>query len=327
MSSLEIGNYVSLVGGLGNQLFQYAEARSANPNQELVLTDQFQSEGKAVFKQIDLYDFSLNNSNLGHLGSRDIRYSRYSRLAHNLILRLSNSKEKRVTPFRQMQTMLQRTVINLAETFLFKDIQIHAQPSLGKFPRKKRNSKKGTLQIGYFQHCAWTDNPDIVKELKNLSLKTESSNLLRYKQKYAELDFLAVHMRFGDYLNERSFGIPPKKYYSESLAAHLGARNYDEIILFTNDEKLAKEKFSNLTDIATTIISVDSGLSASENLEIMRLAKGFIIANSTFSWWGAFLAREGNYMVTYPSPWFRGMDKPHMLFPKEWIEVKFGQNI
>jgi hypothetical protein len=315
-------NYVSLVGGLGNQLFQYAEARSANPNQELLLLDQFQNKGEGGIKRIDLYDLSLNNSRSGYLASLN---TRYLRLLHNLILRLSNSKEKKAAPLRQVATMLQRAAIYLVEVFLLEDIQIHAQPSLGKIPRKKRKSEKGTLQIGYFQHCAWVDDVDLVKELKSLSLKKENANLLMYKAKYAESEFLAIHMRFGDYLNERSFGVPDNKYYSDSIALHLSTRKYDEIVLFTNDEQLAKEKIFSLTDIPTTIISAGSGLSAGENLEIMRLAKGFIIANSTFSWWGAFLGSESDYLVTYPSPWFTGMKNPHMLFPKEWVEVKFGR--
>jgi hypothetical protein len=68
---------------------------------------------------------------------------------------------------------------------------------------------------------------------------------------------------------------------------------------------------------------MDSGLTASENLELMRLAKGFIIANSTFSWWGAFLSREKNCLVTYPSPWFSDLANPPMLFPEKWVGVKF----
>lgn len=317
-------NYVSLVGGLGNQLFQYAEAKSANPNQELVLLDQFQTQGNDGLKKIDIYDFRLNNSRRGYLTSR---HTHCSVLMHNFILRLSNSKEKKIPILRQIRTLLQCVIIKLAEVLPFNSVQIEAQPSLGKFPRKRRKTKKDTLQIGYFQHCAWADNADLVKELKSLSLKNESPSLIQYKEKYAALDFLAVHMRFGDYLAERSFGVPDKNYYKESLALQLSARKYEEIVLFTNDEKLAQEKISNLTDIPTTIISVDSGLSASENLEIMRLAKGFIIANSTFSWWGAFLARERNYLVTYPSPWFVGLKEPFMLLPKEWVEVKYGRNV
>ena len=322
MRSFGMTNYVSLVGGLGNQLFQYAEARSANPNQELVLLDQFQDEGEGAPKIIDLYDFSLSNSKRGYLGSQ---HTQFTRLLHNLILRFSNSREKNAPPLRQMRTVLQRVVVYLVEVLLLENIQIHAQPSLGKFPRKKRNSEKDTLQIGYFQHCAWVRDGDLVKELKNLRLKSENSNLIKYKKRYADSEFLAVHMRFGDYLSERSFGVPDKNYYSDSLALHLSLRKYEEIVLFTNDEQLAKEKISNLTDIPIRIISANAGLSASENLEIMRLAKGFIIANSTFSWWGAFLARESDCLVTYPSPWFTGMKEPHMLFPKEWVEVKFGR--
>jgi hypothetical protein len=319
MSSLETTNYVSLVGGLGNQLFQYAEARSATPKQELVLLDQFQSEGSGGLKSMDLYDFSLYNSRHGHLESRS---TKFFKLSHNLILRLSNSKEK-AAPLRYLGSMLQSVVIYFAQVFFLENVQIQAQPSLGKFPRKKRSLKKNSLQIGYFQHCSWVDNLDIVEELRNLSLKTETSNLLKHKKEYEELEFLAVHMRFGDYLNENSFGVPGKKYFKDSLTLHLNMRKYEVIVLFTNDEQLAKEKFSNLTDIPTAIISTDSGLTASENLELMRLAKGFIIANSTFSWWGAFLSREKNCLVTYPSPWFSGLADPPMLFPERWVGVKF----
>ena len=65
----------------------------------------------------------------------------------------------------------------------------------------------------------------------------------------------------------------------------------------------------------------DDGESAVETLEKMRLGSAYIIGNSTFSWWGAFLSYTQNAPIIYPSPWFIGIDDPNQLIPANWVEI------
>jgi len=58
--------------------------------------------------------------------------------------------------------------------------------------------------------------------------------------------------------------------------------------------------------------------SPTATLQAMRFGRGYIIANSTFSWWGAYLSMTENAPVYAPSPWFKGMRSPEDLLPPHW---------
>ena len=55
---------------------------------------------------------------------------------------------------------------------------------------------------------------------------------------------------------------------------------------------------------------------------LMRHFSGYIIANSSFSWWGAFLRMDKSAPVCVPKPWFKGMRDPNLLIPADWIQVE-----
>jgi len=58
--------------------------------------------------------------------------------------------------------------------------------------------------------------------------------------------------------------------------------------------------------------------------EIMRLGYGYVIANSTFSWWAAYLSRNLNSSVVSPDPWFTGIPEPTYLIPKGWKRIQYN---
>jgi len=58
--------------------------------------------------------------------------------------------------------------------------------------------------------------------------------------------------------------------------------------------------------------------SSASTLEAMRFGRGYVIANSTFSWWGAYLSHTDHAEVIAPDPWFQGMDSPDSLIPRNW---------
>jgi hypothetical protein len=68
-----------------------------------------------------------------------------------------------------------------------------------------------------------------------------------------------------------------------------------------------------------------SKLTSAETLEIMRLGKAYIIANSTFSWWGAMLSKSENPLVICPDIWFKSQAEPLDLIPSSWKRVPAWQ--
>ena len=55
--------------------------------------------------------------------------------------------------------------------------------------------------------------------------------------------------------------------------------------------------------------------------EIMRLGYGYVLANSTFSWWAAYLTRNLEVEVVAPEPWFIGHPDPDLLIPRDWHRI------
>jgi hypothetical protein len=64
--------------------------------------------------------------------------------------------------------------------------------------------------------------------------------------------------------------------------------------------------------------------SPAATLEVMRFGAGYVIANSSFSWWAAFLSKKPDVEVIAPQPWFQGMDEPRDLIPPNWQRIEAG---
>lgn len=126
---------------------------------------------------------------------------------------------------------------------------------------------------------------------------------------------VALHIRRGDFLiNSLNHNNLTIDYYKEALSNFSNDR---EVIIFSDDPQWCNEQ---------ELFSDDRFLvSESENpyvdLCLMSMCSDFIIANSTFSWWGAWLSKNDSKTVIAPSKWF-GVNNLHHnlkdLFPENW---------
>ena len=71
----------------------------------------------------------------------------------------------------------------------------------------------------------------------------------------------------------------------------------------------------------TIYVDINSSEKDYEDLRLMLHCKHFIIANSSFSWWGAWLSNNPNKIVCAPKRWFRSADEGDIV-PKSWIRVE-----
>ena len=155
----------------------------------------------------------------------------------------------------------------------------------------------------------------------SLRILKPSRNLLDFKELAAKEKPLIVHVRLGDYIGIDSFGIPSKVYYEEALSLQSKNSRFNKIWLFSNEPEDALEFIPKIyQDIVRVVPEI--GNSSSETLELMRHGVGYVIGNSTYSWWGAFLSYTDSPLVVAPSPWFKGEPSPHELIPPNWLQIE-----
>jgi hypothetical protein len=174
------------------------------------------------------------------------------------------------------------------------------------------------LPVGYFQSYRWLENDDVLEKLRKLSVKKVGNDLQELQRLAPSAKPLIVHCRFGDYKSESNFGIPDISYYENALNYMFANFSFTDIWVFSDEIELAKEKIpEKYREHVRWIENVDNSSAAS--LDAMRLGYGYVIANSTFSWWGAMLSANAEAPVVAPKKWFRNAPDPVDLIPDSWI--------
>jgi hypothetical protein len=174
------------------------------------------------------------------------------------------------------------------------------------------------LVIGYFQSYRYAEQSlSVLQAIEPVSIGPELEEIVKLAEREIPL---VVHFRLGDYLNESDFGIPGKSYYNSAITTSWSTGLYKSIWVFSDDIPSAKIIFpEKLSKYVRWIDNVDG--SPASTLHAMRFGRGYVIANSTFSWWGAYLSMTENAPVIAPTPWFKGMDSPKELLPPNWETV------
>jgi hypothetical protein len=314
MNSKSSDIHVSFVGGLGNQLFQYANALMLDPQGKIIATcssanplDKFSIPEVVHYASLDVGEFRFFKNKL-------------STKTHNLILR-NSSFENRHPNWKLAGKAFQALTAYFLRFLLDQSPTIYFQSNLGFQPRSNNSIPHQVLQIGYFQHAHWASDARVYDELAQLSVSNPSAKFLEIANEFRGRNTLVIHMRFGDYLNEKLFGVPTLEYYKNSIALQMSTTNFDKVVVFSNGERNALELLESLKLNNVLLVSDNEPLSAIETLELMRLGSAYVLSNSTFGWWGAFLSRQKSAPVICPTPWFQGMDEPKELIPNHWLRI------
>ncbi len=113
-----------------------------------------------------------------------------------------------------------------------------------------------------------------------------------------EYNSVSVHIRRTDYFDKENCIVLGQKYYEEAMGFLKKTINNPKYFFFSDDMEWAKKTFSHLPD-SHFLSNRDY-----EDIVLMSLCKHNIIANSTFSWWSAWLNKNPNKIVITPSKWF-----------------------
>ena len=287
---------VRIIGGLGNQLFGYAAARrlATKNNAELVI------DNVSGFKY-------------------DIEYGRKYELDHFEIAARKATKAERLEPFSRIRRFLKRKFNNM---FPYEQRNFITQNGVDFDERLLRlDTRKNFYLEGYWQsENYFLDVSDEIK--RELTIKPPSDN--RNKSRAArmrKMTSVAVHVRFFDAPDQQGENATPTKYYETAIEIMENEFSNAHYFIFSDFPDSARE-FIKLSENRVTIINHNS--EAYADLWLMTQCKHFIIGNSTFSWWGAWLAKNSTKKIIAPG--FEKRDGAMWwgfegLIPDRWIKI------
>lgn len=307
-------HFVFLTGGLGNQLFQVSSALKKNNG----LHEKIFFESKAGNPRInkngvpevyDYIDFEPLDSNL--------KVNKFILKIYNLNLILSSKElEKFKLACKHFVTIISSIAISILN---YRIILVCASNGIG-FNKKHKisPSRFSKLDIGYFQSHLFT-NPSMAKSTFRLVKEAEAVRVRNIVDKANIKEKVVIHVRRGDYKLENDFGLLALEYYSNGIE-YFKDLGFKKFIVFSDEIGAAVNLLSVLKEEDLTYFEI-ADLNSSQVLDIMSYGAGFIIANSTFSWWAGYLRKNPSAIVVAPKKWYALKADPNKLIPEDWVRL------
>lgn len=287
---------VGLSGGLGNQMFQYAMGRALSLRLDVPLfLDLSGFEGTAD-RMFALKPFYITANLLPDDGNVKPYRSAWReitlKIAHHFFTRRLGAK-------------------------VFRERYFHFDPSVLEF-------SESVYLDGYWQSEKYFSDFSSVVE-KDFSLRspiTKQSNEIL--EKISGSDAICLHVRRGDYVSNPAtsavHGLCSADYYRTALQSVSNGTTNPHCFVFSDEPEWVRTNLH--LPLPTTIIDFNGTDMAHEDLRLMSACKHFVIANSSLSWWGAWLGQNPCKKVVAPKQWFMGDAKDTRdLIPDGWIRL------
>ena len=131
-------------------------------------------------------------------------------------------------------------------------------------------------------------------------------------------------MRRGDYIsieeNNRLYGVCTEKYYADAIKKIIDKFSGATFYVFSDEPEWFKNNVK--TNCSIEYVTHNQDENSYEDLILMSLCKHNIIANSSFSWWGAWLNENPEKIVIAPKNWFKDRSKNTKdLIPEKWLQL------
>ena len=187
-------------------------------------------------------------------------------------------------------------------SFFFHSVWV-AENSLGDFPLE-RVSRNSCVLLGYFQRHKYVDavSTDLIKSLSLSNVfspvfSSQTNNDIAVHIRFG--DYLTN-------LETRSFhGLSAMSYYVEAVKFLESSHSYDKIMIYSDNQQKAFADFTYEYGLGGLPVSVSTCTSEYDDLAKISSSKGIVISNSTFSWWAAWIGTQLHECnVVAPKPWF-----------------------
>lgn len=274
---------IQLSGGLGNQMFQYA------------LYLQLKSLGRKV-KIDDVTEYRTKDARPVRLDVFGITYDKPTKQE---MRNLTDSSPDLMSKIRRKLTG--------RRTKEYREKDVNFDPAVWE---KKRAYLTGCWQSEkYFSSSAAG-----VKKAFTFPVFDLSEQMKAYVKAINESNSVCVHIRRGDYLqvSEVYGGICTEEYYAAAMEKMKQAYPDCHFFLFTNDAKWVKENYKARN---ITVVEGNDEDKGYLDLYLMTLCRHFILANSSFSWWAAYLGEYKDKIIIAPDRWANNKDYRDIYTP------------
>lgn len=273
---------VRIIGGLGNQLFQYAYAKKISKvlgAKKLILDVRGYEKYKVRKLEILDMDLELNNVEIVREGIISIKYE----ITRNL--------------FRAYQYFYKKIKKKPCDT-AFRQLSkygLYYSSLYGTIPSSKIS--RDIFISGYFQSSnLMNECLDVINEEFILKSENKSKEYIEILDKIENKRNLAISIRCGEDFKKAGLNFCDVEYYLNALKKMDGF--HDNILLFSDEPQNAKRllKLDNVIEIPL--------LTPCEQLDLLSKCDDYIIPNSSFAWWGAYLSKNKNKKVIMPDKWY-----------------------
>lgn len=280
-----------LTGGLGNQMFEYATAKA------LALK---------LDKELDLDLYALQKKTKGI--TRDFELDIF-----DIDLKTSSSWKTKLLV--KLFPFVDRNRSFFQKTFnYFRDYS--AIVYLPEFQELEGN----VILHGHFQNEKYFKQYEtIIRKEFTFKHPLKGQNL-QIAQQMEKSNSVAIHIRRGDYVTDSNFALCTKEYYQEAMDRIKREVENPVFFIFSQDFDWINE---NLTFDKEEVHFIDwnRGKDSYLDMQLMSLCKHNIIANSSFSWWPAWLNKNPGKRIFAPARWFRKEERNEDLkdfYPQGW---------
>ena len=293
--------YIQLNGGLGNQMFQYACGKSlAQKNEtELYLYTKLLNKKKIIggntARTFELDIFNINEFDISYIKKSTIFFKRIiNAMSYKFGLdRVQSSKY-----FVERQFSFNKNIsIIVNECFI----------------------------SGYWQSPLYFSQIEsIIKE--DFQFPTlKNSNNIDLAKKIKESNAVSIHIRRGDLLNSKAHvthGTCSINYYNKAIS--YVSKKITNPVFFVFSDDIAWVKLNLKFEAKRYYVSGNNNKNSYVDMQLMSRCKHNIIANSSFSWWGAWLNSNPGKIVISPRQWFKNKimnEQTNDLIPAKWIRL------
>jgi hypothetical protein len=287
------------MGGLGNQMFQYATGRRLS----LV---------RGVPLKLDVSSYA------------DDRFGRSYRLDNfNIVADVATPAEI-ATLSGRVRKGRQGRLYRVAQRHLPFRWRRYIEEVRHGYSPGVMNASSNVYIDGYWQCDQYfSDMRETLQQELTLRWQLNESSHLILKQ-IEMRESVSLHVRRKDYVTissvEERLGPCPIEYYTDAVRILEASIKAPHFYIFSDDIEWVKQNLK--LDYPVTYMDHNGADRDYEDMHLMSLCKHHIIANSSFSWWGAWLSKNPGKVVIAPRRWFKNMNSESIdLVPKSWIRV------